>query len=66
MSIVADHTGNLEEEILFLKKKHNAVILSHFYQNEDIQDISAFIGDALDLSKKAFQLRQDSAKQETS
>ncbi len=59
MSIVADHTGNLEEEILFLKKKHNAVILSHFYQNEDIQDISDFIGDSLDLSKKAQKTKAD-------
>ncbi len=59
MSIVADHTGNLEEEILFLKKKHNAVILSHYYQNEDIQDISDFIGDSLDLSKKAQKTKAD-------
>mgnify|MGYP001227468887 CR=1 FL=1 len=59
MSIVADHTGNLEEEILFLKKKHNAIILSHFYQNEDIQDISDFIGDSLDLSKKAQKTKAD-------
>jgi len=59
MSIVAGHTGNLEEEILFLKKKHNAVILSHYYQNEDIQDISDFIGDSLDLSKKAQKTKAD-------
>ena len=59
MSIIADHTGNLEEEILFLKKKHNAIILSHFYQNEDIQDISDFIGDSLDLSKKAQKTKAD-------
>lgn len=44
---------NLEEEILRLKREMNAVILAHYYQDDDIQDIADVIGDSLELARKA-------------
>ncbi len=50
---------NLEEEIFKLKQKHNAVILAHFYQEDELQGIADFIGDSLDLSRKAASTKAD-------
>lgn len=43
----------LVSEINRLKQEKNAIILAHYYQEKDIQDIADFVGDSLELSKKA-------------
>ena len=49
--------NNLVKEILFWKKKREALILAHVYQPGDIQDIADFTGDSLFLSQQAAKTR---------
>ena len=50
-----DPTLDLPEEIRKFKRQKNVLLLSHYYQEEDIQDLADFVGDSLDLSRRAQQ-----------
>ena len=50
---------DLKERILELKKAKNAVILAHYYQENDIQDIADYVGDSLGLSQEATKVDAD-------
>lgn len=49
----------LREEIALLKKEKNALIMAHYYQRDEIQEIADFIGDSLALARKAAQTDAD-------
>lgn len=50
---------HLEDEIDRLKKARNAVILAHFYQDSDIQDVADVLGDSLQLAQAAAKTNAD-------
>ena len=54
-----DPSLNLFEKIAEFKKEKNAIILAHYYQDGDIQDIADYIGDSLGLAQQAEKTKAD-------
>lgn len=58
--MIGKNTGiDYRKEILRLKGEMNAVLLAHYYQDSEIQDLADVIGDSLELSRRAASTRAD-------
>ena len=53
------HSLELSNQILELKRKKNAVVLAHYYQEDSIQEIADFLGDSLYLAQQAARVKED-------
>jgi quinolinate synthase len=51
--------ADIAEEIIALKKRRNAIILAHYYQIDEVQEVADFIGDSLALAQEAAKTKAD-------
>jgi quinolinate synthase len=54
-----DIPEDIEDAILELKRERNAVLLAHYYQESEVQDLADFVGDSLALAQAAAKLERD-------
>ncbi|HME73883.1 MAG TPA: quinolinate synthase NadA [Myxococcota bacterium] len=54
-----DFPDELEEAILRLKRERNAIVLAHYYQESEIQDLADVVGDSLQLARAAQKADRD-------
>jgi quinolinate synthase len=59
MAAVPSAPYDLEDEIDRLKKARNAVVLAHYYQESEIQEVADFVGDSLQLAQAAAKTQAD-------
>src|SRR6476620_6561938 len=59
LDIELDPTLDLFAEIEKLKKEKNTILLAHYYQEPDIQDVADYIGDSLGLEQQAEKTKAD-------
>jgi quinolinate synthase len=59
LDVAVDPSLDLFSEIEKIKKEKNAILLAHYYQDADIQDVADFIGDSLGLAQEAERTKAD-------